>query len=298
MSSLIDSNHREIGMGLNVGPLGYGCWRLVAMSSAAASACIETAIDSGMNLIDTADVYGLDWGGSAFGEAEALLGKVLSSHPELRERMVLASKGGITPGTPYDSSNLVRLCENSLSRLQTDVIDLYQIHRPDPFTHPEQVARQLSVLRDSGKIREVGVSNHRPEQTQALQQFLDFPIATQQPEYSALQLDPLFDGTFDQCLRQGQHAICWSPLAGGALASGEGVAPALLAVIDALAAREEVSRSAIALAFALAHPSQPIALVGSIQPDRIREATTALGVQLSRQDVYQIVEASLGEALP
>jgi len=298
MNAVVDPGTRVIGTDLRVGALGYGCWRLVAMSAQTATGCIEAAIANGMNLIDTADVYGLDWGGSAFGEAEVVLGQVLNNQPRLREQMVLASKGGITPGIPYDSSDLIGLCEASLKRLQTEHIDLYQIHRPDPLTHPEQVAAQLTALRTSGKIREVGVSNHRPDQTLALQQFLDFPIASQQPEYSAIHLDPLFDGTFDLSLRQGQQIISWSPLAGGALATGEGVAPDLLEVLDELARREQVSRSSIALAFALAHPTNPIALVGSINEQRIGQASEALGVQLSRQDVYRIIESSLGEALP
>jgi len=298
MGNLVNPVSRTIGANLQVGPLGYGCWRLVAMSTEAATVCIERAIDAGMNLIDTADVYGLDWGGSAFGEAETLLGKVLKQNPSMREKIVLASKGGITPGIPYDSSDLIALCEASLTRLQTQHLDLYQIHRPDLLTHPEQVAAQLTALKASGKISEVGVSNHRPDQTRALQSFLDFPIATLQPEFSALRLDPLFDGTFDQCLQQGYQVINWSPLGGGALATGEGVAQPLLQALDELAEREGVTRAAIALAFTLAHPANPIALVGSINPQRITQANEALSVQLNRQDVYHIIESSLGESLP
>ena len=298
MSNLVNAAERTIGAQLQVGPLGYGCWRLVAMSTEDALACIESALACGMNLIDTADVYGLDWGGSAFGEAETVLGTVLQRKPGLREQMVLASKGGITPGVPYDSSDLIGLCEASLRRLQTERIDLYQIHRPDLFTHPESVAQQLTTLRAAGKIGEVGVSNHRPEQVQTLQAYLDFPIVTQQPEYSALHLDPLFDGTFDYCLRQGQRVISWSPLGGGALASGEGVGKPLLEILDELALRERVDRAQVALAFTLAHPTNPIALVGTTNPQRIQQASDALRVQLERRDVYQIIEASLGVSLP
>lgn len=298
MANLVNPCQRSIGPTLKVGALGYGCWRLVDMPTDAAAACIEGALANDMNLIDTADVYGLDWGGTAFGEAETLLGRVLKQQPALRNQMVLASKGGITPGIPYDSSDLIALCEASLTRLQTEHIDLYQIHRPDLLTHPEQVAIQLTKLRDSGKIAEVGVSNHRPEQVQALQAYLDFPLASQQPEYSALRLDPLFDGTFDQCLQHGYQVINWSPLGGGALATGEGVSPALLGVLDELATRESVSRASIALAFTLAHPTNPIALVGTVNPGRIAQANDTLKVQLDRRDVYQIIEASLGESLP
>jgi aryl-alcohol dehydrogenase-like predicted oxidoreductase len=89
---------------------------------------------------------------------------VLAAAPQLRDRMVLATKGGITPPVPYDSSPayLRAACEASLRRMGVDVIDLYQIHRPDLFAHPAEVAATLTGLRDEGKIREVGVSNHTP----------------------------------------------------------------------------------------------------------------------------------------
>ena len=117
------------------------------------SALLEAALDAGMNLVDTADVYGLDWGGTAFGQVEELLGHVLADAPGLRDRMVLATKGGIRPPVPYDSSPaaLRVACEASLRRLQVDVIDLYQIHRPDMFTHPADVAATLAALARGGQ---------------------------------------------------------------------------------------------------------------------------------------------------
>ena len=75
MTNLVDQSQRALGSDLNVGPLGYGCWRLVNMPVAEAQARIEHVLAQGMNLIDTADVYGLDWGGTAFGSAEELLGQ-------------------------------------------------------------------------------------------------------------------------------------------------------------------------------------------------------------------------------
>lgn len=298
MTNLISPTPRRLGSSFEIGPLGYGCWRLVAMSPAAAQARIESALEHGMNLIDTADVYGLDWGGSAFGEAEALLGKVLANSPSLRERMVLASKGGIIPGVPYDSRNLAIACDASLDRLGVERIDLYQIHRPDLLAHPEQVAAQLTTLRAVGKIGEVGVSNHRPSQTAALQRYLDFPIVSQQPEYSAVHLDPLFDGVFDQAMAEQQAVLCWSPLAGGRLATGQDIAPALLSALDALAEREGVSRAVLATAFTLAHPAQPVSLCGSINLERIAETARATTVSLDAADVYRIIEASMGASLP
>ena len=298
MSNLIDASPRALGDDLVVGPLGYGCWRLVAMSAADTQARIECALEAGMTLIDTADVYGLDWGGTAFGSAEALLGEVLKSSPSLRDRMVLASKGGIIPGVPYNSGYLEEACNNSLARLNVEQLDLYQIHRPDMLCHPAETARVLETLISSGKVKEVGVSNYKPSQTSALIACLDGKVVSQQPEYSAMHLDPLFDGTFDQCMQYNQTVLAWSPLAGGRLGSGQDVPEALQSVLQTLAARENVDQATLSLAFTLAHPARPVALVGSINPERISAATAALSVNLDRTDVYQIIEASLGESLP
>lgn len=300
MSSLVQSHKRSLGSLDPVGPIAYGQWRFTDEDLAAGQSLLETALDAGMNLVDTADVYGFDWGGTGFGQVEEILGRILASSPGLRDRMVLATKGGIAPPTPYDSSPkyLRAACESSLRRLQTDVIDLYQIHRPDMFTHPADVAITLDALRAEGKIREVGVSNHTPAQVAALQAHLEFPIISNQPEFSALTLDPMRDGTLDQCMELRIVPMAWSPLAGGSLATGDGVPPVLLEVIDRIAERESVDRSHVALAFVLAHPSAPIAIIGSQNPDRITASTAALGVSLDRADVYEIVQASEGVPLP
>lgn len=300
MSSLVQSHKRSLGTLPPVGALAYGQWRFTDEDLGAGQGLLETALDAGMNLIDTADVYGFDWGGTGFGQVEEILGRILASSPGLRDRMVLATKGGIAPPTPYDSSPkyLRSACEASLTRLQTDVIDLYQIHRPDMFTHPADVAITLNALRDEGKIREVGVSNHTTAQVAALQAHLEFPIASNQPEFSALTLDAMRDGTLDQCMELRMTPMAWSPLAGGRLANGNDVPAELLAVLDRLATREGVDRSQISLAFVLAHPAAPIAIIGSQNADRIRSSNAALAVTLDRTDVYDIVQASEGVPLP
>jgi predicted oxidoreductase len=156
----------------------------------------------------------------------------------------------------------------------------------------------LAALRDEGKIREVGVSNHTPAQVAALAAHLPFPIVSNQPEYSALHLDPMRDGTFDACMRSATTPLAWSPLGGGRLATGDGVRPELLEVLDGLAAREGVDRATIAIAFVLAHPASPVAIIGSQNPERIVGVTAALDVELTRADVYAIIQASEGVPLP
>lgn len=300
MASLVDASQRLLGSLGPVGPLGYGQWRYTTTDIGAAQRLIEAALDAGMNLIDTADVYGLDWGGTGFGEVEALLGRVVAAAPHLRSRMILATKGGIAPPTPYDSSPaaLRAACEASLDRLRVDVIDLYQIHRPDLFTHPADVAATLAELRTAGKIREVGVSNHTPAQVDALRAHLPFALVSNQPQFSAADLTALRDGTLDACMRDGIVPIAWSPLAGGRLATGDGVPTELVSVLDEIAERENTDRSTVALAFVLAHPSRPIAVVGTQRPERILASTDALRVFLDRHDVYRIVQASEGVPLP
>ena len=300
MTSFVDASPRSLGSLPAVGPLSFGLWRYTNTDVAAAQGVLEAALDAGMNLIDNADVYGFDWGGTGFGQVEEILGKVLAAAPALRDRMVLASKGGIMPPLPYNSSPsyLRSACEASPSRMGVDVIDLYQIHRPDLYAHPADVAAVLTELRDAGKIREVGISNHTPAQVAALQAHLGFPIVTNQPEFSASRLDPMRDGTLDQCMQLGITPLAWSPLAGGSLATGDGIGPELLAVLDQLAERESVDRGHIAMAFVLAHPSKPIAITGSQNVERIAASVKALDVQLDRSDVYAIVQASEGLSLP
>jgi predicted oxidoreductase len=288
---------------LRVFPIAYGCWRLVGGDVRTARARIETALEAGIDLFDLADVYGLDHGGQAFGESETLFGRVLADAPQLRDRMIVATKGGIVPGVPYDASagHLASACEASLKRLGIDRIDLYQIHRPDWLAHPAETAAELVRLRETGKIRQVGVSNYGAAQFESLQRHLPFPIATHQPEFSCAALGPLHDGVLDQCLREGVTPLAWSPLAGGRLGdavAGDASLAALHAKLDAIAAREGVTRSAVALAWLLAHPAGVVPIVGTQQPARLAACLRAFDVRLTRRDWYEIVVASQGEALP
>lgn len=307
----VPTSHSLGGSGLTFGPLAYGCWRLASTGGLetqvkAAQEKIETALDHGMSLIDTADIYGSCWP-DGFGEAEALLGMVLTATPDMRDRMILATKAGIVPGLPYSShaDYLVAACDASLARLQTDVIDLYQIHRPDLLAHPAEVAAALTKLRDAGKVREVGVSNHTAAQTRALQAHLDFQIVSQQPEISAARPDALFDGTLDWCMETGAVALAWSPLAGGDLLmdakdakdGAHELAP-LLTVLDDLADKHNCDRTAIALAFLLCHPAGVVPIIGTQTPSRIVAAAKATGVRLTRRDWYDILEARLGAPMP
>jgi predicted oxidoreductase len=284
-------------------PLAYGTWRFAGTDVWRAREKIDAALEVGINLFDHADIYGGN------GAAEELFGRVLAEAPPLRDAMLIATKCGIIPGVPYDSSptHILRAAERSLQRLRVDVIDVFQIHRPDLLGHPEEVASALTTLRDQGKIREVGVSNYSVSQFDTLQHFLPFPIATHQPEFSAWWLEPLRNGLLDQCMRVQVTPLAWSPLAGGKLGlsvdaarrerDGERLA-ALIDRLDQIAAREAVPRSAVALAFLLACPAGVIPIIGTQRPQRIRDSTAALRVHLSRADWYAILTASQGKKLP
>ena len=297
--SLINPSPRSIGQ-LEVGPIGFGCWRFTNENLADSRAVLDTALDLGMNLVDTADVYGFDWGGQGWGENENILGKLLAESPSLRGRMVLATKGGIRPPLPYNSGReyLTSAVHDSLKRLSVEYVDLYMIHRPDMYTHPEELAGTLTALREAGKVLEFGVSNFEPAQTDALQQYLDFHLVADQMEFSLATLDPMRNGVLDRCMRENLTPLPWSPLAGGSLATGEGLNPDLVAKMDELAERESVSRATLALAWILAHPSRPVPLLGTQSAARLESQAQAVGVNLDREDVYALFQASDGQPLP
>ena len=283
---------------LRVSPLSYGFWRFAGTSVAEATAKVEAALEAGITLFDHADIYGCD-GGGQFGDAETLFGEVLREQPGIRDRIVLASKGGIVLGVPYDSSAsyIESAVDASLRRMRVDVIDLYQIHRPDFLAHPRELAKVLSRLREVGKIKEVGVSNYTTSQFDALQAHLDFPIATHQPEFSLMHLAPLRDGTLDQCMAQDITPLAWSPLGGGRL-MGPDADSAVVELLDQLAEAQGVSRAAVALAWLLGHPAGVIPILGTQRVERIHDAATALDVKLSRTDWNALLVAAQGEPLP
>ncbi|MGB7655106.1 MAG: aldo/keto reductase [Novosphingobium sp.] len=288
--------------GIQVSPIAWGMWRLAedGRSTAEAAALVHAALDAGITLLDTADIYGFD-GTSGFGDAEALLGEVLAAEPALRGRMVLASKGGIMPPLPYDQSTayLTAALDASLRRLQTDMIDLYQIHRPDILAHPQEVARVLDDALSAGKIRAIGVSNFTQAQTAALNHFLDHKLVTTQPEISPLRIDCFENGELDQAMMLGLTPLAWSPLGGGRLVKPDSVREtAVAAELDRIAAEQGVCRSVAAYGWLMAHPAGIVPIIGSQQAARIAEGASALGMRWTRQDWYAVLVAARGVNLP
>jgi len=286
--------------GLTVNPIAWGMWRFAHASVAEGTQRIEAAFNAGVTLFDTADIYGFD-GSGGFGEAESLLGRVFAANPGMRDRMVLATKGGIMPPIPYDSSRdyLMGALEKSLKRMQVEHVELYQVHRPDIFTHPEALARTLEEMVASGKVRAVGVSNYTAAQTQALARYLTVPLVSHQPEFSPLCIDPLVDGLFDQAMECDMAVLAWSPLGGGRLADPQDArSKEVAAALDKKAEEAGVGRAAAAYSWIMAHPARVIPIVGTQNVSRIAELAEAFKPVWSRQDWYEVLVASRGEKLP
>ena len=294
---------RSLGLsGIAVSSMAWGMWRLQGDDGSVGRSLIEAALETGITLFDTADIYGADTSGG-FGSSEVLLGKVFAEAPSLRDKMVLASKGGIVPGLPYDSSPayLEAAIDASLRRLNTERIDLWQIHRPDILTHPQDIALAMTKAHKAGKVATFGVSNYTVAQTRALAAFAPtgVSICATQPELSPLCLDAIEDGTLDHAIGGNLAVLAWSPLGGGRIAEPKTPRErAVAAALDAVARPVGVSRTAAAFSWIMAHPARPIPIVGSQRASRIRESADAYKVRWSRADWYKVLVASRGTPLP
>ncbi len=278
-----------------------------------AIAAFEAALESGITFFDHADIYG----GTA---CESIFKDCLAAVPGSRERIVIATKVGIRRGYYDHSPAYIReSIQGSLQRLGIDYVDLYQLHRPDPLSHPAETAEVLDSLVDQGLVRMIGVSNYYPEQTLALRQYLRHPLVSNQISISLLRLDPIYegavgngphggDGVLDQCEALGITPLAYSPLGAGWL-SGRREVPAdhprretiertLAALRELGEAYEGATPAQFAVAWLLAHPAGIVPIVGSNNPDHIREAAGATAIQLSRTDWYKLWVAARGERVP
>jgi predicted oxidoreductase len=291
---------RSLGnSGIEISSLAWGMWRFAGLEMSAARAAIDAAFEAGITLFDTADIYG--FGEQGFGKAEELLGRVFADAPDMRDRMVLATKGGITPPVPYDSSAeyLTKAIDDSLTRLQTDRIDLWQIHRPDILTHPQEIARTVEAAHKAGKIRAFGVSNFTQAQIATLAQFSTVPIVSTQPELSPLRIDTIESGELDQAIAMDLAVLAWSPLGGGRVGDPTSEREQnVAAALSGVAAAYGVSRTAAAYSWIMAHPARPIPIIGSQNPARIAEAADAFKIQWTRADWYSVLVAARGVPLP
>ena len=304
--------------GVHVSPLCLGTMMFGAWGETDHDECvriIHRALDGGINFIDTADVY-------ARGESEEIVGKALSGGR--RDNVVLATKFHGTMGDDTNEAGnsrrwIVREVESSLKRLQTDWIDLYQVHRWDPWTDHEETLAALSDLVTQGKVRYIGSSTYPAPQIvraqwvareRGLQRFV-----CEQPPYSILARGIEAD-VLPTCLEHGMGVIPWSPLAGGWLSGrwrkGAGdltsrrsamipdrydlSIPANQAKLEAadalgrLADETGISLIDMALAFVIRHPAVTAAIIGPRTMEQLESQLGAADVVLDSAVLDRIDE--------
>lgn len=301
---------RNLGAsGLRVTLTGLGCNGFSSMEKA--RPIFEAALDAGVNLFDTADIYG-----GPGGVSEQILGELMSGR---RDQVILATKCGFSPITFRDRMGasrryLIQAAEASLKRLKTDYIDLYQIHSPDPLTPIEETLRALEDLTRAGKIRYAGASNYLGWQTldagwTAKAGGLNGFISGQN-EYSLLERSPEAE-VIPAMLRVGMGMLPYFPLASGLLGgkykagvdqtTGQPFAkggltmklatPANFAKVDALAAfAAERGRSPVELAFSwlAARPVVSSIIAGASRPEQVIANASATSWRLSSDELAEV----------
>lgn len=297
--------------GLTVPRIAVGCMRMSDISEAEADTFVNGAMEKGLTFFDHADIYG-------GGEAERMFGKVLEAHPGMRDKIILQSKAGIVPGVMYNNSKeyLLNAVDGILKRLQTEYLDLFLIHRPDPLVEPEEVAEAFHILKESGKVRYFGVSNHRPMQMDLLSSYLEEDLIVDQLQFSITNSNMVRSGmevnmeTEGACDRDGSvldYCRCknitiqtWSPFQYGTFAGtflGNPKFAELNAVLDRIAEKYGVSSTTIAAAWILRHPAKMQILSGSMKLSRQEEICQADAIALTREEWYEIY-LSAGHILP
>lgn len=276
----------------------YGMWRLgddENTSPEHVRAKIDASLDQGITSFDQADIYGGY-------EAEEILGNALSGSA-LRNKMEIVTKCDIIAPVGryadarvkyYDTSraHIMASVDHSLRLMGIDHIDLLLIHRPDPLMDHHETGAALDEVIASGKVRSVGVSNFRPYDWELLQSAMKNQLVTNQIELSVLAHDSFVNGDVAFHQRIGTPLMAWSPLAGGALFSGDH--PDLMSALSNVASENNVDETAVAIAWLLAHPSRILPVLGTNSVERIKGMSAALDVKMDRQTWYEIYTAALG----
>lgn len=287
-----------LGDGLDLSRLAYGMWRIGDddTSPRHVQAKIEACVEQGITTIDQADIYG----GYT---AEAVLGNCLRAAPDLRDQIEIVTKCGIVAPAGryadrrvkhYDSSaaHIAASIDHSLADMAIERIDLLLIHRPDPLMDHHETGAALDQAVRAGKVRTVGVSNFRPWDFSLLQSAMETPLVVNQIELSLLAHTAFIDGDLAFLQEHGTTPMAWSPLAGGRLL--QAAPPALGAILDKIAADQDVDRSAVAVAWLLAHPAAIVPVMGSNDLTRITRFSDAFKVAMDRQAWFEIYTAALG----
>ncbi len=317
--------YRHLGSsGLKVSALAYGNWITHAsqIEREQAERCVHAALDGGITTFDTADVY-------AGTKAEEVLGQALRG--QRRDGLEIFTKvywptGPGVNDVGLSRKHIIRSCENSLTRLGTDYLDLYQAHRFDVATPLEETLRAFDDLVRSGKVMYIGVSEWTAEQIQAAVQIADDMgldrLVSNQPQYSML-WRVIESQVVPTCMENGIGQIVWSPLAQGVLTgkyrpgieppagsraqSKEGShfiqrwleQPGLLERVERLgelAAAADLSLPQLALAWVLQQPGVSAAIIGATRPEQVEQNIRAVGVELD-EELLTAVDEVLADAV-
>lgn len=294
--------------GLSVSPIAFGTWQLSPrfwgdQSKDDALAAMKLAFDRGVNFFDTADAYG-------DGYAETVLGEAIRELP--REELVIATKAfnHFNPDASrypdLSPAHLIERCEASLKRLGVETIDLYLLHFFDQLTPLEDVAETLQKLRDQGKVRAIGVSNHTVEQLRAQRRV--GPYSVIQPPYSLVD-SGIEDDLLPYCQAEDVGVMAYSPMHKGLLTGkysgsesfddfrsghpdfqGDRFRTLCAAVgsLGPMASRYDLTVYQLVLAATLMHPAIQVAVCGIKTPDQISEAVGAMGKTIGREDYFTV----------
>ncbi|WP_257170188.1 aldo/keto reductase [Bradyrhizobium sp. SRS-191] len=313
--------HRPLGRsGLNVPPLCFGCnvfgW---TVDEAASFRLLDKVLDAGLSFLDTADVYSRWVPGHTGGESETIIGKWMKQRGN-RDRIILATKVGMDMGdgkVGLKADYIARAVEDSLRRLQTDVIDLYQSHKDDETTPQEETLAAYDRLIKAGKVRVIGASNFSAERLQAA---LDISKANNLPRYESLQPDyslaerSVYEGALQRVCEQNQvGVITFFSLAAGFLTgkyrseADYGKSPRgqrgipkymnergmrILAALDEVAKETGAQQASVALAWLLAKPSVTAPIASATKPEHVDTLVAATQLVLTPDQVARLDAAS------
>ena len=296
--------------GLMVPTVSVGCMRIGGMSDLDAGALIDKALSMGANFFDHADIYG-------GGRCEEKFAKVYGMNDDRREKVILQSKCGIRSGR-YDFSreHILSSVDGILSRLKTDYLDVLLLHRPDILCEPEEVAETFAMLKESGKVKHFGVSNHNPMQIALLERYLEMPIVANQIQLSITNCTTMSQGinvnmennsatmrdgsVLDYCRLNDISIQAWSPFQYGFF---DGVFldnpdfPELNRVLSEVAEAHGVSKTVITIAWLLRHPAKIIPVTGTTKVTRLEDCLKAADITLTREEWYAIYRAA-GNDIP
>lgn len=280
-----------------------GFWRLSHWGQTPSETLkfMEQCIEIGITTFDTADIY----------MSETYQREAMKLDKNIRNKIEIVTKCGIKPPiealfndvkTPHYNStkeHIINSVDNSLIRLGVDNIDVVLIHRPDYLMDPSEVAEAFNEIKKAGKVREFGVSNFTPSQFNLLKSYYDGKLVTNQIEISPLTVDAFEDGSIDNAMLNHSSLMAWSPLAGGKLFSDDcEQSMRVRASLNELKEKYSVSSiDQIAYAWLLKHPSKIMPIVGSSKISRVKQASSALNINLSHEDWYYILESSLGRSV-